>query len=39
MEVFASQAYLQRYYAERAEHRANHTRRISGRKEIPSCAT
>lgn len=34
MEVFASQAYLQRYYAERAEHRANHARRISGRKGI-----
>lgn len=34
MEVFASQRYLQRYYAERAEHRANHARRISGQKEI-----
>lgn len=34
MEVFASQAYLQRYYAERAEHRANHARRISGLKDI-----
>ncbi|GAA6756199.1 PIG-L family deacetylase [Thermus thalpophilus] len=34
MEVFASQKYLQRYYAERAEHRANHARRISGLKDI-----
>lgn len=34
MEIFASQSYLQRYYAERAEHRANHARRISGRKDI-----
>ncbi|AEV16334.1 hypothetical protein TCCBUS3UF1_12920 [Thermus sp. CCB_US3_UF1] len=34
MEAFASQRYLQRYYAERAEHRANHARRISGQKEI-----
>nr|WP_279231910.1 PIG-L family deacetylase [Thermus hydrothermalis] len=34
MEVFASQAYLRRYYAERAEHRANHARRISGLKDI-----
>ncbi|WP_337845191.1 PIG-L deacetylase family protein [Thermus sp.] len=34
MEVFASQGYLKRYYAERAEHRANHARRISGRKDI-----
>lgn len=34
MEVFASQRYLQRYYTERAEHRANHARRISGLKDI-----
>ncbi|GAA6762028.1 MULTISPECIES: PIG-L deacetylase family protein [Thermus] len=34
MEVFASQAYLRRYYAERAEHRANHARRILGLKDI-----
>lgn len=34
MEAFASQKYLQRYYAERAEHRANHARRISGLKDI-----
>lgn len=34
MEVFASQKYLQRYYAERAEHRANHARRVSGLKDI-----
>ncbi|GAA6751512.1 PIG-L deacetylase family protein [Thermus antranikianii] len=34
MEVFTSQAYLQKYYAERAEHRANHARRISGLADI-----
>ncbi|WP_018111991.1 PIG-L deacetylase family protein [Thermus igniterrae] len=34
MQVFASQGYLQRYYAERAEHRANHARRISGWPDI-----
>lgn len=34
MKVFDSQVYLQRYYAERAEHRANHARRISGLKDI-----
>uniref|UniRef100_A0A831U323 PIG-L family deacetylase n=1 Tax=Thermus islandicus TaxID=540988 RepID=A0A831U323_9DEIN len=30
MEVFASQAYLVQYYSQRAEHRANHARRVSG---------
>lgn len=34
MEVFTSQAYLQKHYAERAEHRANHARRISGLADI-----
>jgi 4-oxalomesaconate hydratase len=34
MEAMAAQQYLRRYYSERAEHRANHARRVSGRKEI-----
>jgi 4-oxalomesaconate hydratase len=34
MEVFASQAYLVQYYSQRAEHRANHARRVSGLKDI-----
>ncbi len=34
MEAMAAQAYLRQYYSERAEHRANHARRISGRKEV-----
>jgi 4-oxalomesaconate hydratase len=34
MEAMGSQAYLRQYYAERAEHRANHARRISGRSDI-----
>lgn len=34
MAAMASQTYLQSYYAELAERRANHARRISGRKEI-----
>jgi 4-oxalomesaconate hydratase len=34
MEAMGAQAYLRQYYAERAEHRANHARRISGRGEI-----
>jgi len=29
-----AQDYLRQYYAERATHRANHARRISGRPEI-----
>ena len=29
-----AQAYLQTYYAERAEHRANHARRASGKQEV-----
>jgi len=29
-----AQAYLRQYYSERAEHRANHARRISGRGDI-----
>jgi 4-oxalomesaconate hydratase len=31
MEAMGAQAYLRQYYSERAEHRANHARRISGR--------
>ncbi len=49
MEAMGAQGYLKQYYSERAEHRANHARRISGRKDIrrprrscarsPSCRT
>jgi 4-oxalomesaconate hydratase len=34
MEAMGAQDYLRQYYAERAGHRANHARRISGRSEI-----
>jgi 4-oxalomesaconate hydratase len=34
MEAMGAQAYLRQYYAERAEHRANHAQRISGRRDI-----
>ena len=34
MEAMGAQSYLRQYYAERAEHRANHARRSSGRSEI-----
>ncbi len=34
MEAMGAQGYLKQYYSERAEHRANHARRISGRSEI-----
>ena len=34
MEAMGAQEYLRRYYTERAGHRANHARRISGRSEI-----
>jgi 4-oxalomesaconate hydratase len=34
MEAMQAQKYLRQYYAERAEHRANHARRISGNAEI-----
>ena len=34
MAEMKAQAYLQTYYAERAEHRGNHARRASGRSEI-----
>jgi 4-oxalomesaconate hydratase len=34
MAAMASQVYLQQYYAQRGEHRANHARRASGRQEI-----
>ena len=34
MEAMGAQEYLRQYYVERAGHRANHARRISGRSEI-----
>jgi 4-oxalomesaconate hydratase len=34
MQAMGAQGYLEQYYSERAEHRANHARRISGRKDI-----
>jgi len=34
MEAMGAQGYLRQYYSERAEHRANHARRVSGRKDI-----
>lgn len=34
MQAMAAQKYLQQYYAERAEHRANHARRSSGNASI-----
>jgi 4-oxalomesaconate hydratase len=34
MDAMGAQSYLRQYYAERAEHRANHARRISGRSDI-----
>ncbi len=34
MEAMAAQQYLRQYYTEQAEHRANHARRASGKKEI-----
>jgi 4-oxalomesaconate hydratase len=34
MEAMGAQGYLKQYYSERAEHRANHAGRISGRGEI-----
>lgn len=34
MEAMAAQEYLRQYYTEQAEHRANHARRVSGRKDI-----
>jgi 4-oxalomesaconate hydratase len=34
MEAMEAQRYLRQYYGERAEHRANHARRISGNTEI-----
>ena len=34
MAEMKAQAYLQTYYDQRAEHRANHARRSSGNKEI-----
>ena len=34
MEAMGAQSYLRQYYAERAGHRANHARRISGRSAI-----
>lgn len=34
MSAMAAQSYLQQYYAERAEHRGNHARKVTGNKEI-----
>ena len=34
MEAMGAQGYLRQYYSERAEHRANHARRISGRTDV-----
>ncbi|HEY8646708.1 MAG TPA: PIG-L deacetylase family protein [Gaiellaceae bacterium] len=34
MEAMGAQSYLRQYYSERAEHRANHARRISGRADV-----
>jgi 4-oxalomesaconate hydratase len=34
MEAMGAQGYLEQYYSERGEHRANHARRISGRSGI-----
>ena len=34
MDAMGAQGYLKQYYSERAEHRANHARRISGRSDI-----
>ena len=34
MEAMGAQSYLRQYYSERAGHRANHARRISGRSDI-----
>jgi 4-oxalomesaconate hydratase len=34
MEAMGAQSYLRQYYSQRAEHRANHARRVSGRSEI-----
>lgn len=34
MEAMGAQSYLRQYYSERAGHRANHARRVSGRSDI-----
>ncbi len=34
MDAMGAQSYLKQYYSERAEHRANHARRICGRSDI-----
>jgi 4-oxalomesaconate hydratase len=34
MEAMGAQSYLRQYYSERAEHRANHARRVSGRTDV-----
>ena len=34
MEAMGAQAYLRQYYTERAGHRGNHARRISGRSDV-----
>lgn len=39
MEALGAQSYLKQHYAERAEHRANHARRISGQSHIRYAET
>jgi 4-oxalomesaconate hydratase len=34
MSCMKAQSYLQQYYAERAEHRGNHARKVTGNKNI-----
>ena len=34
MDAMGAQSYLHQYYTERAGHRANHARRISGRSDV-----
>ena len=34
MDAMGAQGYLKQYYSQRAEHRANHARRISGRSDV-----
>lgn len=37
MAAMASQQYLQTYYAQRAEHRGNHARRVSGARDVQAA--
>jgi 4-oxalomesaconate hydratase len=34
MDAMGAQTYLKQYYSERAGHRGNHARRVSGRSEV-----